>query len=335
MRKIKFLIVGCSLLVLGLVTSVVTLAVNQFDVGELADDLISKTYDIEGDFNKIECDLDITDLSIYLSNDGVNRAVCLEKENITFDIKVEDQKLKIVEDNQSKWWEFSYYSHTDIMLFLTKETYESLSIDTDTGDIDVSDAFTFENVNINGSTGEVIFGGKVEEKLTINLSTGEASLFKVQTKDLEIKITTGKISILESLISNNANLSYSTGNVYIKDSEVNGDFTVIGKTGDIFVENMNSKNVNIKLSTGECELIDFIASGDMKVESSTGSIKLDGCDAANLEIKTSTGNINGTLLTSKIFNAVSDTGKVSVPETYSGGICKLTSDTGNISISYK
>ena len=58
-------------------------------------------------------------------------------------------------------------------------------------------------------------------------------------------------------------------------------------------------------------------------------------DADNIYVILSTGNVKGTLLSSKIFNVTSKTGIVEVPETYTGGICKIKVSTGNIKISYK
>ena len=49
-------------------------------------------------------------------------------------------------------------------------------------------------------------------------------------------------------------------------------------------------------------------------------------------IKTSTGKVVGSLLTEKVFNAKSDTGKVEVPNTTSGGSCTITTDTGKIQV---
>jgi len=43
----------------------------------------------------------------------------------------------------------------------------------------------------------------------------------------------------------------------------------------------------------------------------------------------------GTILSDKIFIASSDTGNVFVPDTTSGGKCKITVSTGNINIKIK
>ena len=46
--------------------------------------------------------------------------------------------------------------------------------------------------------------------------------------------------------------------------------------------------------------------------------------------ETSTGKVKGHLLTDKIFVTSTSTGKVRVPSTESGGICKVTTSTGDI-----
>ena len=85
-------------------------------------------------------------------------------------------------------------------------------------------------------------------------------------------------------------------------------------------------------STGDMIMQNVIVGGSMRIERSTGDIKMTACDAAEIEIETDTGSVTGTLLTEKVFIASSDTGRVSVPETVTGGRCKITTDTGSIKI---
>ena len=55
----------------------------------------------------------------------------------------------------------------------------------------------------------------------------------------------------------------------------------------------------------------------------------------NIYVETDTGDVRGTILTSKIFFAKSDTGDEDVPETTTGGICRIKTDTGDIKIRIK
>ena len=69
----------------------------------------------------------------------------------------------------------------------------------------------------------------------------------------------------------------------------------------------------------------------VEITGSFRSISIQG-DAAELEISTDTGDVKGSLLTEKVFITRSDTGRIRVPETVTGGKCKITTDTGNIEI---
>ena len=98
---------------------------------------------------------------------------------------------------------------------------------------------------------------------------------------------------------------------------------------------MNCNKLDIKINTGDTELVNTLANEDFNMNGNTGDVELDRFDASNIYIDLSTGNVKGTILSNKIFNAKSQTGSVNVPETYTGGICKITVSSGNINIRYK
>ena len=63
-----------------------------------------------------------------------------------------------------------------------------------------------------------------------------------------------------------------------------------------------------------------------------GDVMLEKCDAAVLEIETDTGDVKGSLLSDKVFLVETDTGRVSVPHSTSGGRCEVSTDTGDIQL---
>ena len=63
---------------------------------------------------------------------------------------------------------------------------------------------------------------------------------------------------------------------------------------------------------------------------------LDVCVLAAIKNEDSYGytvDVTGTLLSEKVFIAQSGTGRIDVPETTTDGKCKITTDTGRISLS--
>ena len=122
-----------------------------------------------------------------------------------------------------------------------------------------------------------------------------------------------------------------TGNVNIENIKAyNIDISV--STGDTELKDVDCKNLVIKGSTGDTVLKDVVATEKLTVERSTGNIQFDNSDAATITIKTTTGSVTGTLRTAKIFIAKTFTGKISVPETLTGGKCEITTSTGDIKI---
>lgn len=348
----KLIIIGVILLLVGFSVAVAALLILK-DLGELGNDLISKTYEINNDFNNIDLELEEADLNIYLSNDGINKAVCLEKEKITFSVSVVDNTLKI-EENNEKFIEIMNFSNPEINLFLVKDTFEFLNIEYDTGDIDIPNHFTFENVAIEGDTGDTIFSAKVNNDLDIEVSTGDISIYQSYLKNVKLEASTGDINVIESNINGNLKTELSTGKTYIKDNtilgnlsltsdtgkkivetcEIKGNINVIGDTGGIQISDSNSNNLTVQLSTGDCKLVNYIAFNDIKIKTSTGKVSFDLTDGKNFDIVTSTGDIVGNILSEKIFDIDSDTGDEKHPSTYSGGIFKARSSTGDIKISY-
>ena len=78
-----------------------------------------------------------------------------------------------------------------------------------------------------------------------------------------------------------------------------------------------------------------IASENFSVKRSTGNVKFNDCDAAEIYVKTDTGDVTGSLLSDKVFIANSDTGRIDVPKTVTGGRCEIDTDTGDIRITVK
>ena len=104
-------------------------------------------------------------------------------------------------------------------------------------------------------------------------------------------------------------------------------------TGDADVSDVTCQRFKSEGATGDIFLKNTVASADLSVNRSTGDVKFERCDAAEIFVKTNTGSVTGTFLTDKIFIAKSDTGKVQVPSSVSGGKCEISTNTGEVKIS--
>lgn len=258
---------------------------------------VTEIYNIEQSYNKIKIEGDTPNISIYLSNNGENKVVYTENKKVKIETSIVDGLLMINQNDNRKFYDMLFnFSNFKVKLYLSQEVIDSLEVNSKTGDIKVDKGFTFNDITINSSTGDVEF---------------------------------------ESNAINNLTIKNSTGDVEVKNSNIGSNLDVKTSTGDIELYKVRCNKLNIKVGTGEVELEDTLVTTDLTLVGSTSDVEFDGFDASNIYVEVKTGDVKGTLLTSKIFIAKSKTGSVKVPETITGGVCKITVSTGNIKISYK
>lgn len=120
-----------------------------------------------------------------------------------------------------------------------------------------------------------------------------------------------------------------TSDIDIPESISFQNVTVTGITGSLQCLSAVPDTLRVNLTTGNITLRN-VTSRIMQLSVTTGNIILDQCDAEEIRISTTTGNVKGTLLTDKVFTTETKTGSINIPETESGGICDITTVTGDI-----
>ena len=257
----------------------------------------TQTYTITQSYNDIELKADNYDINFYLSSSGENFIVCSENAKNHIEVKVISDVLYISQiDNRMFYEKLFNFNSFKLDLYLSKQTIDSLKINSSTGNIDITKDFTFNTVDIDHSTGNVYF---------------------------------------KAYVKNEFILTTSTGNIEISNCDISPNATIQTSTGNVKLTNVTCGKLNISLSTGNTILTNVIASDDFTFDGSTGDLTFDGFDAKNMYISLSTGDVEGTILTSKFFVAKSSTGNVSVPDTREGGRCEINTSTGDIEITYK
>lgn len=161
-------------------------------------------------------------------------------------------------------------------------------------------------------------------KITVYLPAGTYD-------NLMVTAITGDVTIPDDFSFASADVNVTTGDI-IGSANVAGAMTLHVTTGDVALTGVTCGDLTVGATTGDVKLKNVIASGAFSIKCSTGNVTFDACDAATLKVKVTTGNIIGTLLTAKVFDAHATTGNVSVPQTTTGGKCKLSATTGNIRI---
>lgn len=317
MRKATkiWLIIATSLVVLGLIMFSVVMTLNHWDFTKLSTvKYETNTHEISEEFRNISLKTETADILFAASDDGMCRVSCYETENEKHSVVVQDGTLTINVVNERKWYEYIGIAigTPRITVYLPETEYTSLFIKESTGDIEIPKDFKFEGIDISLSTGDVKSFASASEMIKIKTSTGDIGVENISTNILDLSVSTGKITASNIICDGDIKINVFTGKINITDIKCKNVISS-GSTGDIFLKNV-------------------IAAEKFSIKRSTGDVRFDGSDAAEVIVETDTGDVTGSLLTDKIFITQSDTGRVDVPKTLTGGRCEINTDTGDIKI---
>lgn len=311
----KWIITAIVLLVTGIVICGVSFGVLGFDLGKLSTvTYVTNTYDVSEKFQNISIDGDTENIKFVFSEEEKCRVVCFEEENDLHTVGVEDQTLTIEKkDRKGFWWNVSIATESpSITVYLPEKVYKELSIESDTGDVEIPKEFSFDTIDV-------------------NLDTGDMSCLASAEGDIRVRTDTGHITIADVTASGML-LSSDTGKMELSDVKISGDLEIQEHTGKVVLENVKCRNFTSDGDTGSLVMTNVTASGEFNLERNTGDIEFHGCDAETIYVETDTGDVTGTLLTDKVFITETDTGSVDVPKSVTGGRCEISTDTGDIRI---
>ncbi len=310
-----WLIIAASLVLVGCIIFGGVMTMLKWDFTKLSTvKYETNDYKIDEDYVNISIITDTADIVFIPSENNESSVVCYEHKNAKHSVTVNDGTLVIKLVDTRKWYEHIgiNFGTQKMTVYIPQGEYGALSVKSSTGDVEIPKNFKFESIDISESTGNV----------TNYASTSEF---------IKIKTSTGNIRI-ENSSANNLELSVSTGHVTVSDVTCKGDVKVTVSTGKTNLTNIKCKNVISSGSTGDISLKNVNATEKFTIKRSTGDVRFDGSDAAWLFVHTDTGDVTGNLLTDKIFIVETDTGRINVPKTTSGGKCEITTDTGDIII---
>ena len=300
----------------GILLFVLVMGVHHWDFSALSTVRpTSDTVEIRESFSSISIASDTESIAFLLAEGGGCSVRFIEFETVRHTAAVEDGTLVIETIDEGRWYDhlmIAFYSPS-IIVYLPQDTYASLRIDQSTGDVLIPKNFTFEDVTISASTGDIEIDASVSGPVRVETDTGE------------IRIRDASVGALD--------LSVSTGAVEVRSVECAGELSISVGTGRAALCGVSCRSLASRGSTGDITLEDVTADETISIERSTGDVRFVQCDAQELLVTTETGDVTGTLLSEKVFITKSKTGRVSVPETTRGGACRITTNTGDIRIS--
>ena len=310
-----WLIIAASLIVVGAIIFTGVMTVLKWDFTKLSTvKYQTNTYEITDSFKNISIETDTADIDFVVSDNDKISVVCKEQENYKHNVCVLDGTLQIKLEDKRQWYEHIgiNFLNTKITVYLPQGEYGDLNVKNSTGDIKIAKDFSFKSIDINGSTGHVTNLASVQNGIKIKRSTGNIKIENITAYSLDLTVSTGRINVKNIKCENDIKIKVSTGKATLTNAECK-NLVTDGNTGDFTLENVK-------------------CSEKLTAQRSTGDVTLNLCDAKEIAVKTDTGDVTGTLLSDKIFIVSTDTGKVDVPKSTTGGKCEITTDTGDIKI---
>lgn len=178
-----------------------------------------------------------------------------------------------------------------LTVYLPSDRYEALRIESVTGDVAVGAPFVFGSADVSASTGDVAWGASVEGSLAIRTGTGKIRMQNAAAGGISLSVSTGSV-LLDSVTCEDAlSISVGTGKTELSGVTCRS-FVSSGATGKITLKKvLVSENALIERSTGDVLFEDSDA-GSLSVKTTTGSVSGTLASGKIFSVKTTTGSVS-------------------------------------------
>ena len=313
-RTGKWIVAGAVLIVVGASLFAAAMMSLEWDFVKLSTVAYENNeYSLLPDLQDISVETDTADIRFVPSEDGSCKVVCHEEADCRHRVEVRDGCLYIQVTDTRAWYDHIgfRFGSPEITVYLPAGSYGTLAVEGDTGDVDIPRDYSFDTIDIRLSTGDMAIEASAEN-IHLEASTGSIRLDKVSAGAVDI--------------------TNSTGRIIVSDLNCAGVLEVHVSTGKTELTTVRCASFRSTGSTGDLLMADLIAGESITVRRSTGKVTFAGCDGAQITVETDTGDVGGTLLSDKLFRIRTDTGDIRVPDTSSGGDCRITTSTGDITL---
>ncbi len=231
----KLIIIAAALVGLGLMVSGTALAMVGFDFSKLGTEMMAdKEYRISDSFRYISIDADTEDILFRRATDGKCRVVCFESEERPHIVEVKSGTLTIERKSDSIFHFGFVTQRPKITVYLPEGTYDSIRIDTDTGDTIMEDV-ECKNVYFTADTGDLQMKNVIASgDFKIELDTGDVNFDRSDANQIFVETDTGDIS--GTLLTNKVFFAQTdTGDVDVPRTISGGRCELTTDTGDISI----------------------------------------------------------------------------------------------------
>ena len=292
--KKVWLIVAGGLVLLGLILFVCALAYTGFDVQNLSTVLLQeKITVIDEPFQNIRIEETESDVEFVLSNDNTCKVSYMEGEGVSRMVYVQDGTLIVRREDDQKWL-VRIGVWTQKMKTTVYLPKNAYESLSVSGNIFVPSSFSFTLATIENTSGNIQSAASMETEMFARTVSGNISIEQASPQTLTAITTSGNLSLSSMTVRGEATMKTVSGDVNLKQTRVENE---------------------------------------LSCSSTSGNVTFEQSDAGSLRVETVSGDVSGTLLSQKMFQVQSTSGNTNVPLSQSGGICTVTTMSGNVHLS--
>ena len=152
-----------------------------FDIAKLNPvRLTEHSYPVKETFDSILIESGQCNVCLLPSADGSCEVLCRAAENLASHVSVKDGVLTVQESDERAWYEhlLGGWERMRLEIMLPQSAYQSLTITSASGDVQVPEGFRFANAQITTASGGVSFLAEVEGTLSVQTTSGDISAAK-------------------------------------------------------------------------------------------------------------------------------------------------------------
>lgn len=237
----------------------------------------TSTVEVDEEFSNISIDLLTDDVEFRHASDGNCRVELTELENVEHEIVVQGDTLSITSENDN----ISYFhigievQSPKVVVYLPDNEYEVIDVTITTGDFSAESNFTFEEVSLNITTGDVdLKDATVNGDINVLGTTCDSTFNNVTCTNLIYNIVTGDIDLADFIASQDMIIDITTGDVTFDGSDafnIQIDLT----TGDVYGTLRTAKSFDVDVLTGDVSIPRDGNGGNCTISITTGDIDID------------------------------------------------------------
>ncbi len=339
--KIALIVAAC-LVVAGLILGGLSILAGGFRFGDFhigsgsmtvrQEELVPKTYPVEGAFRSLDVRGVNGDVELKRSADGRCRVECVECEGWTHKVEIREGTLYVERETKANVNLLLGSSGRDVIeVWLPESEYETLAVSATSGDVRVPADFRFDAASVASTSGDTNFRAQVGGVLSCASTSGAIGVTDVACASLTMACTSGGLYV-SGVETGSLSMTGTSGSVSVEKVSASGELYVHTTSGDIRMKEVFCGSLNAESTSGKKTLTDVTASGSFRSTATSGALELTRCDAGSLYVESTSGEVEGSLLTDKIFITHTTSGDVKVPVGRSGGDCEIHTTSGDIDI---